>query len=148
MGTRGGGGVTTLVALVFRGVRELPGGAPRLVGQDGSDLVDRSHGALAMAVADGAVWDAGVLRADAELARLASPTRSLALVSRSCTVLTGVQGRAERAPTLGGTVLIMPNDPALAQPGPVAADVDLRSATRSAVSDWRSWVSWALTFRA
>ncbi len=60
VGTAGGVGVTTLVALAFAGLREHPDGAPRLLGYASGGLVERVGGDEVAALDAGtALRDAG-----------------------------------------------------------------------------------------
>lgn len=170
-GTSAGAGVTTLAALAHHALRGGGSGTPWLLGPAGGDLPERT-GDLAVARVDddAAVWDAGVLRADAALGRLAAPGTAVAVVSpatplgvadahavlerlgavdaylaaRSCLVLTGAR-RGTRAPraAAGVAVLTVPHDRALHPPGPVDAQA-LLPGTRRAVQAWQRWVVAAL----
>ncbi|GIG21640.1 hypothetical protein Cch01nite_23640 [Cellulomonas chitinilytica] len=175
-GTAGGVGATTLVALAHTGLRGTAAGAPWVLGPDGGDTGARSRCVETTALDTGAaIWDAGVLRADATLAQLVTPDLAVAVVApstprgiadagtvlealgeadpalaaRSCLVLTEVHGRPLRVPPAPHEhVLRVPFDPALAAPGPLADDAALRSATRRGVEVWRAWVADAVGRRA
>ena len=170
LGTSGGVGVTTLVALTFTGLRDA-GAAPWVFAPDHSDTLDRAHHAETHhADRRIALWDAGVLRPDASLASLKSSDVRLVLVApatpvgaadaaaaleriaeadqalaaTASLVLTGAHGRPRRAPgggAFGVPVHRIPHDSALVRPGPVAADRELRRGTRRAIQGWREWVA-------
>ncbi len=169
LGTSGGVGVTTLVALTFTCLRDA-GAAPWVFAPDHSDTLDRAHHAETHHADRGvALWDAGVLRPDASLGSLhrsdarlvvvapATPVGAAdaasalervadadqALAATASLVLTGAHGRPRRTPggAFGVPVHRIPHDPALVRPGPVAADRELRRGTRRAVHAWHEWLA-------
>ncbi|MDM8084210.1 hypothetical protein QUV83_05485 [Cellulomonas cellasea] len=169
VGTSGGAGVTTLVALTFTGLRDA-GAAPWVFAPERGDTLDRAHQAEAPHADRGAaLWDAGVLRPDASLAALRGSDVRLVLVApatpvgaadasdalerlagadqtlaaTSSLVLTGVHGprRHSLRGAFGVPVHQIPYDPALVRPGPVAAHGELRRDARRAIRSWCAWVA-------
>lgn len=173
VGTGGGVGATTLVALTFARLRGAPIGAPWLLGPVDGDLALRADGGMAPGVnRDRALWDAGVLRPDAALARLNAPDVWLAFVApatplgaadvstaldrvatedprlleRTTVVFSGAFG-GRRLPAAWSSARhthLVPFDARLAVPGPVAPFEDLHPGTRRALDGWVTWVGAAL----
>lgn len=170
VGTCGGAGATTLVALTFAQLHGARGGAPWLLAPVDADLALRAGDGLAAGVNhNAALWDAGVLREDAVLNRLPLPQVALAVVApatplgvsdaaaaldrvatadqglaqRTSVVLTGVFGgrRLPAPPAIAPFVHHLPYDPRLSVPGPVTPDTSLSPATRRSLQAWSTWVA-------